>query len=212
MSTRRSWREAPDAAFRKPSQEQRRDALLRLATEMFNQRGIGGTKLDDLAAGLGIRKASLYNYVASKNDLIYQCLLRTLEIRRRIMDRALEVDGDAIERLEAYLEAMIELLWGPEQLFPIMLFYEIPEEFKTSPEGKRAFKKVDKELDRLVDLFECGQSDGSMRRDDVSVLVHAFESPLFCFSRWHGLTEHPPGEQVHRTLAAFTLEGLRRRE
>lgn len=211
MSRNKSWREAPDAAFKKPSQEQRKDAVIRLATQMFNQRGIGGTKLDELAAGLGIRKASLYNYVSSKNDLISQCLMRTLDIRRRIMDRALTVEGNAIEQLEAYLETMIELLWGTENLFPIMVFYEYSDEFLESTEGQQALKKVDVELDRLVELFERGQTDGSMRVDDVSVLIHAFESPLFCLSRWYRLEEHPPGRQVHKTLAEFTIEGLRRR-
>ncbi len=211
MSKSKAWQEAPEAAFKKPSQEQRKDALLRLATQMFNQRGIGGTKLDDLADGLGIRKASLYNYVKSKNDLIYQCLMRTVDIRCRIMDQALLHDGNAIAQLQVYLEAMIEFLWGAERLFPIMVFYEYVDDFLESNEGKKALKVVNRELDRLVALFEKGQADGSMRAGDVSVLIHAFESPLFCFSRWYRAEEHPPGRQIHMTLADFTVEGLRAR-
>jgi AcrR family transcriptional regulator len=208
----RRWKASPKSAFSRPSTEQRLDAMLRLATEMFNRHGIGGTSLDELAAGLGIRKPSLYNYFSSKNDLIFQCLMRTVNARSAVMDAVEHREGQAIEILALYLEEFSRVLWGEPMMFPLMAFYEYPPDFLQSPEGQRADSAIRRELDRLAALFAKGLEDGSLRKADVTVLMHAFESPFLSLTRWHGLGIHPPGSEIQATLNEFIIEGLRNRE
>lgn len=212
MAETKAWLERPRSAFKKPSAEQRLDAILRLATEMFNKRGVGGTALDDLADGLGIRKASLYNYVKSKNDLVYQCLMRSLKVRANVMDKAEQASGTAIEKLEVYLDELCSELWGPGSLYPIMVLYEYTHDYNKSKEGKKTAKIIDHELDRLKAMIELGQEDGSIRAGNVPVLMHAFEAPLLGLVRWYEPDGAMPGHQIHAELNQFTIEGLRSRD
>jgi AcrR family transcriptional regulator len=202
----------PRAMFGRPSSEQRLDAVLRLATEMFNRRGIGGTTLDDLASGLGIRKASLYNYVDSKNDLICQCLIRTASVRSAVMDVAEAARGKTIDRLAIYLSEFIRVLWDAPGQFPLMAFYEYPPGYLDSPEGRRSEPLVQRELERMTAMFKRGQRDGSLRKGDVSVLIHAFESPFVSLTRWYYRPEvRMAGREIQTTLNEFIIEGLRNR-
>jgi AcrR family transcriptional regulator len=227
MSDRDAWTVDPVAAFTRPSSEQRLDAILRLATQMFNQYGMAGTTLDDLAARLGIRKPSLYNYIASKNDLIYQCLMRTVRVRSAVMDVAEKARGKVIDRLAVYLDEFMRALWDPPGMFPLMSFYEYPPGYRESPEGEASEPVVRAELGRLLTMFERGIKDGSVRKANPDLLVHAFESPFFGLTRWYrpdALTgrDNPTtlnefvidgmsGREIHTTLNTFIIEGLRRR-
>lgn len=211
MKEKARWTKRPDAAFSRPTAEQRTDAVLRLATQLFNQHGIGGTTLDEVALGLGIRKASLYNYIDSKSDLIFQCLMRTMQVRAHVMDVAEKVKGKAIVQLEAYLDEFRRVLWDSPGMFPLMAFYEYPAGYVASREGKKSDPIVHRELDRMIAMFNRGLKDGSLRKGEPNVLIHAFESPFVGLTRWYREEEHGPGSDIHATLNQFIIEGLRRR-
>ena len=47
--------------------------MLMTASRLFNRRGIDGTSLDDITAGLGATKGALYHYLDNKTDLVARC-------------------------------------------------------------------------------------------------------------------------------------------
>lgn len=74
-----------------PSEEyqSKRDEVITVAAEVFRERGYEAGTLDDVAAAMDLRKASLYYYVKSKADLL-----------RLIFDRAI---SKSLEQIEEYL-------------------------------------------------------------------------------------------------------------
>ncbi len=202
---------SPSSPFGRPSAAERLDAILRVATELFNKRGVGGTTLDDVAAELGIRKASLYNYIKSKNELLYLCHMRALETRSAIMDFALTCPGNGIEKIIAYLDEFRRILWGEPAMFPLLVLFDVPEDYRESQQGQKALELANFELDRMSTLLEMGMEDGSIRRSDPDILIFGTESPYACLTQWHGLWNHPPGDEVHKALNEFIVNGLRAR-
>lgn len=61
------------------SHANRREELLQVATLLFGRRGFHGTSMGDIAAETGLQKASLYHWVESKEDLLYQVLNGVLD-------------------------------------------------------------------------------------------------------------------------------------
>src|SRR4051812_12866572 len=57
--------------------QRRRDDIMRTATELFAARGHHGTRMDDLADAVGLNKATLYHYYASKSLLLFDIYQRT---------------------------------------------------------------------------------------------------------------------------------------
>ncbi|MCU1455171.1 MAG: hypothetical protein JWN46_3317 [Acidimicrobiales bacterium] len=72
----------PSAEYR-----QRLENIVTVAAEVFTAQGYESGSLDDVAAALGLRKASLYYYVKKKSDLL-----------RLVFDRAITT---ALEQVEA---------------------------------------------------------------------------------------------------------------
>src|SRR6202000_3500980 len=61
----------------------RREELLVVATKLFAARGYHGTRMDDVADVVGLNKATVYHYYASKSLILYdiyqQAAERTLD-------------------------------------------------------------------------------------------------------------------------------------
>src|ERR1700709_1349728 len=49
----------------------RREELLTVATKLFAARGYHGTRMDDVADAVGLNKATVYHYYASKSLILY---------------------------------------------------------------------------------------------------------------------------------------------
>jgi AcrR family transcriptional regulator len=85
-------------------------AKVTLAAELFADRGLDGTKIDDVAAATGIPKATLYYYFSGKEEILAFLLQDTLT---RIADEvaiAVERDGSGAERLMAVIEAQLAVM------------------------------------------------------------------------------------------------------
>src|ERR1041384_8700642 len=49
----------------------RREELLTVATKLFAARGYHGTRMDDVADAVGLNKATVYHYYASKSLILF---------------------------------------------------------------------------------------------------------------------------------------------
>lgn len=59
---------------RRLSRADRRAQILRVAEQVFSQRGYQGTALEDIAASAGVTRPLIYNYFTDKDELYLECL------------------------------------------------------------------------------------------------------------------------------------------
>lgn len=90
-----------------PSEKARHDALLDEAAVELNTQGVSQTSLAGIAARLGVTRAALYYYAEDQEDLVFQCYRRSCEVIARRLSRARKESSDAIERIEAFIDAML---------------------------------------------------------------------------------------------------------
>jgi AcrR family transcriptional regulator len=69
----------------------KREAILHAAAQLFNQHGIKGATLSDVAGRVGLSTNSITYYYKKKEDLVVACLLRSIEVINDIISAA----GDA---------------------------------------------------------------------------------------------------------------------
>jgi AcrR family transcriptional regulator len=81
-----------------------RARILQAARRAFSEKGYAATRLDDLAAELGLTKGALYHHFRSKREL----LLALLEASQAEARRALEGEAPLEERLLRYALAYQE--------------------------------------------------------------------------------------------------------
>lgn len=86
--------ELPTTAIRTTQRyAQKRDAILHAAAQLFNEQGIKGATLADVASRVGLSTNSITYYYKKKEDLIVACLLRSIELMNALIERANEEDS-----------------------------------------------------------------------------------------------------------------------
>src|SRR6266478_9027549 len=81
--------------------EVKREAVIRAAAHAFNRKGYHNTSLDDIAAALDVTKPTVYYYVTSKEQLLFQCFIAGIEPIRTLLREARSLDVPARERLNS---------------------------------------------------------------------------------------------------------------
>ena len=101
--------------------EAKRGAILSRAAKLFNTKGARATTLSDVAAKLGLTKTSLYYYVRTKEDLIFQCYEASMQHTLLTLDEVEAQTQDPLERtllfMEQHIETILKALRGESEYY-----------------------------------------------------------------------------------------------
>ena len=93
---------------RKTRHDAKRAAILSEAARLFNGKGSRATTLEDVARGLGLTKTSLYYYVRTKEELIFQCYDVALQHQHAIMDALDAANLSPLARAKGFFHSQFE--------------------------------------------------------------------------------------------------------
>ncbi|HYA62046.1 MAG TPA: TetR/AcrR family transcriptional regulator, partial [Candidatus Sulfotelmatobacter sp.] len=128
-------RKAPrDAKKSKPGT--RLEEVLQSAANIFFTKGFHATSIEDVARDVGMLKGSLYYYIKSKDDLLFQLLLAGIEDGDAFIAQQIDPEGEAVAQLEGAIRAQIDYI--SQNRVPFGLFLQ---EFD-SLSGKRQHKVI----------------------------------------------------------------------
>jgi TetR/AcrR family transcriptional regulator len=88
--------------------DEKRDAMLHRAAQVFARDGYDRASMAQLAAECGVSKANLYHYYASKEALLFDIVFNHLERLVESVEEADRPDDDPRARLEALVAALLE--------------------------------------------------------------------------------------------------------
>ncbi len=148
-------------------------AILSQAANLFNSKGSRATTLKDIAQRLGLTKTSLYYYVKTKEELIYQCYMATLQRHHSNLDEIDETHSDPVTRITAFFALHFEN-WraaqdGTESHFAALLeIASLQGSHRTDVEAQyiAMFK-------RLRQYLRDGIANGTMRSFDTTSATRA---------------------------------------
>ena len=158
--------------------ETKRAAVLSCAAKLFNTKGARSTTLADVASRLGLTKTSLYYYVATKEDLIYQCYDANMRQAHDQLDKAEGAYESATESLMAFLESQINTTL--RSLDGDGDFYAAPLEVASLKAEHREVLEEEyrRLLRRLIDLLNRGIEAGQIRPCNPVVTIRAIVGAL----------------------------------
>lgn len=145
-----------------------RDLILREAKDCFARQGFEGTSLNDIAAGVGIRRPSLLHYFSSKEAIYQQVLLDALTGWGAEIDRT-RVDGlDGWDLIDLVLEVSFRFFQDNPEIVRIVRREALSEQ---SPLGINLGEALRPYFRRSVAFFEREMQAGVFRTQDAENLV-----------------------------------------
>ena len=206
---------APAAAARHPSpwgpargrEQQRalkREAVLRTAAQLFNEKGYAASTLDEVAERLGVSKPTVYYYVDSKDAILLHCVRAGLEMLQRAIREVDAHGGRAIDKLMAAMRAYVDIV---TQDFG-MLIIRVGEE-PLPPESRKKVRRMKAGLDaEFRELIRQGIAEGSIAPCDPKIAAFTVAGALSWIGRWY----RPDGELEREAIAeqciAVLIQGL----
>ncbi|MCX4247096.1 TetR/AcrR family transcriptional regulator [Paraliomyxa miuraensis] len=193
------------------SKARRRLQILRVATELFSRQGYRKTSMDEVAAGAGVAKGTLYTYFSNKNELLISAIALEKRERMGTMAEILDPTRPAEERLRQW---MVTLLLLPSRMPLTSALLRGDQEMAAVMADMPA--ALNQQIDKNRDDYLCALIDEVARphaftmselRDRAAVLSG------IAFLSTHLQAEHVRGglsmERYAELLADTLLAGLR---
>jgi AcrR family transcriptional regulator len=151
----------------------RRQELARHAARLFAEKGFHGTSMEDVANAIGVQKPSLYEYVSSKQDLLYETMRDGAQAFHAALD-SIDDRLPAVEKLRLALRAHLHVV--AEQLDVATVFVR-EWRYLEGLRGEQFVAERRRYEERIRDLFREGVEQSEFRTDlDVATAALLFLS------------------------------------
>ncbi len=158
-----------------PADSSARDKILEAAEALFARRGYAGVGMSEIAEAVGLGKSSLFHHFPSKAQLYAAVADRILREVEDATARALAAGGTPVERLDRWIDTVIDLL-GARPTHARMLLralFEDDELSGTSDEERAADERLRRIIGRASELLRDGMGAGQLR---AAHIAHTLQS------------------------------------
>jgi AcrR family transcriptional regulator len=191
---------------RTASSKKRTQDIIDAAAQIFHDQGYAETSVHDIAEAVGILKGSLYYYIRSKEDLLFQVLSDVHDAFKGIVERTRAIDAPAVERLRYYIREHV--IFNTQNVTKMAVFYHDYRSLSEKPLAEIVERRRFYE-DYLRDLIAEAQEEGGVNRD-LDPKLAAFT--LFGMMNWVYHWYQPNGawspDKIGEQVASMAIDGL----
>jgi AcrR family transcriptional regulator len=185
---------------RRRARDEKREAVLRTAVQLFLEQGYHRATLNGVAERLNITKPALYNYFRSKEEILFECWAIGQE---RVDDFIAEIDaggGSGLAKLRKLVRAYAENMATD---YGASLVRFDPRDL--SEKNSRIVRAAKKNIDRTFrNYIADGIADGSIKPCDPKMTAFAIAGSL----NWIGHWFQPGGAMSAQAIAAEFADRL----
>jgi TetR/AcrR family transcriptional regulator of autoinduction and epiphytic fitness len=199
-------RNAPKISFKEQMLQAREDAIIAAVNRLLAEKGFEAMTVDEVAADVGIAKASLYKHFASKEDLAAAAMVSVMHRAQAFLD-TLPPDAPPITQLRTVVAWTMGLkLVGEMPSLPSQ-----NSTLRTALMGNKDYMNGLIEVsDRLGEWIEAAQADGTLNPQlpGIAVLYTLFAracDPVLEFLKMGG--QHS-NEEIIALVLSTCFDGL----
>ena len=194
------------AAPATPRFQEKREAILSAAALLFNEQGLKGATLADIAGSVGLVTNSVTYYYRKKEDLAAACLLRSIASFDAVAAEAARSPGVS-ERLRAFFrghaQVLVDIAAGRHA--PLIAFNDIralPE-----PQASVAFAAYTAMFRRVRTLLR-GTETAHLGRNDLNARAHLVLSIANWMGPWMGRYEVGEYPRIADRVCDILVHGM----
>ncbi len=185
--------------------ENRRDEIIKSAAILFKERGYSAVTMRDLAKAMGIKAASLYNHIQSKQEILASIIIKLAEKFTTGMDTIVNSNKNAIEKLERIIELHIDVtLSNADGLASLNNDWMHLEE-----KNLQYFEKmrVDYE-EKFRSIVREGVAKKEINSYNIEIMVFSMLSTLRTLYLWYPKKDEIDAEILKRDMISVLLKGI----
>ena len=180
--------------------------IIDTAAEIFHRQGYANTSVQDVADAVGILKGSLYYYIDSKEDLLFQVLLEVHEDAQGIIDDVGGIDATPLEKLYEYVRRHVD--YNTRKLSKIAVYYHDfgllgPDRRKVLVEQRAMYE--DFVVGVIQEAQERGEVDDTL---DARLVANAVFGTMNWIYSWYRPGDSAGPEYLAQLYAELVVNGI----
>lgn len=184
----------------------RREEMLEAAARVIHAKGFEAATIQDIADEVGLLKGSLYHYIPSKQDALYEIVAGYHDETREYFEEILESEEPVVDKLRRFIET--ETAHAAHHIIKSSLFFT---EWRSLPEARRRYIVAERDRhDHFVqDCIRDAQRSGQFRSDvDVRIASYGILGMVNSVYRWYRADGPSSAEEIGRQFADLVIGGL----
>lgn len=189
---------------RRRARDEKREAVLRMAVQLFLEQGYHGTTLNDVAERLNITKPALYNYFRGKDEILYECWAIGQERVDDCIDEIGSGGGTGLAKLRKLIVRYAEVMttdYGKS-----LVRFDVRD---LTEHNRKIVRTAKKKIDSAFRAYiRDGIADGSIRPCDIKLSAFAIAGSLNWIGHWYQPGGALPAGDIAAEFAIRLTEGL----
>ena len=186
-------------------QENRKDQIIRVAAKLFKEKGYSAVTMRDLASSLGIKAASLYNHINSKQDILKSIIISIAEEFTEGMNVIQVSNNSSIDKLKQIVKLHVTIssqnIYGMASLNNDWMHLEEADQV-------HFIKLRDAYEQNFRTIIHQGIKEGSIKNIHPEVVLYSILSTLRTLYLWYEKRGKLEVNILKRDLSATLLHGI----
>ncbi|MDY2585721.1 TetR/AcrR family transcriptional regulator [Winogradskyella aquimaris] len=184
--------------------ENRKSEIIRIAAKLFKEKGYSAVTMRDLAAEMGIKAASLYNHIRSKEDILNTIIISIAEAFTDGMKLIKASNDNCKEKLRQIIELHVRLssqnIYGMASLNNDWMHLQNQQEYYKVLRAnyENDFRKI----------LEEGITSGDLINVKPEVMLFSILTTLRSLYLWIPKKEDLDLQELSETLYQILVEGI----
>lgn len=178
--------------------------ILRAAARIFRDRGFAESGMRDIAEAADLSPANLYHYFSGKDEILYFCQDRSLDLMLRALERSRAGGNGRAGRLRQVLHAHAQAVLDEVEGGAAHLAVDALSE----PLRRKIVAKRDRYERGLRRLVTDGIKHGEFIECDAAVTTRAMLGAINWSATWYRPGGESPAAAVAGMMASYLVRGL----
>ena len=187
--------------LREGERELRKTVILDATIKLFKEKGFYAVGMRDIAAVAGISAATIYRYFPSRDDIIVEILIQSINAIEKQLDSILESAEITLEDLAV---EVVDYFFYNETMFQMMCYFMTSG--AVNPEAKRKFAMVS---EYFLNMFNMKLKSKGIVTDTLAsqAFFASISGVVLTFMHYPGLNDDEKREYMHRLALAIIKDG-----
>ncbi|MDT0293634.1 TetR/AcrR family transcriptional regulator [Mesonia ostreae] len=183
----------------------RKEEIILKAAQLFKEKGYNAVSMRDLAQELGIKAASLYNHIQSKQEILEIIIMQVARDFTMHIHEVSPKPISAIQKLEEIIKMHIDLTIKKTDFLACMN----NDWMHLGKEKKEIYIEMRADYEeKFREILQGGIKANEIRNSDIEIMLFSILSTLRTFYLWYAKNKNINPNILKKDLTKTLLQGV----
>ncbi len=186
--------------------ETRKEEIVKTAAKLFKEKGYSAVTMRDIAKEMGIKAASLYNHITSKQDILNEIIISIAQEFTQGMNRIIEANDLAITKLKNIVSLHVTITSENTNGMA-----SLNNDWMHLEKQLSLYLKLRKEYEtNFLQIIKEGIQNGEIKKNNPEIIMFSMLTTLRSLYIWIPKKENLQQKELSENLSEILIDGIKK--